>query len=304
MSFIKIGISCFLLSLAGTGLVFASSDSQIVMKKGAIAVTQEDVERYIVSKIPEDRRHQTINKPDSLKKIIENIYVLRAIAAQSNTGVDIDLDQLAWEADMERTRIESSMVINKLIEDAYAKQDWDKAAREVYIAEPERFMTGEQVAASHILISVEKRSDAEALALAESVKKKINSGGTFDELVSEYSEDPSASSNKGNLGYFGKGKMVPAFEKAVFSMSAPGSVSDIVKTQFGYHIIRLDDIRPAGKKSFEQVKPEIIRGLRARIASQIQQNVTTEARSIDANEVYYNQDVLDAVFQKYEIKLK
>lgn len=98
----------------------------------------------------------------------------------------------------------------------------------------------EEVKASHILIMTEDRTDEEALELAEEIKDKITDDN-FGELAKEYSEGPSAP-REGDLGWFGKGQMVKEFEDAAFALEK-GKVSDIVKTQFGYHIIKVIDKR-------------------------------------------------------------
>ena len=106
--------------------------------------------------------------------------------------------------------------------------DWNcSSVREVY--------SDEEITASHILISTDNRTDEEALELAEQVKGMLNSTN-FAEIASEYSEGPSAA-NGGELGSFGKGQMVAPFEDAAFDLEV-GDVSEPVKTQFGYHIIK------------------------------------------------------------------
>jgi parvulin-like peptidyl-prolyl isomerase len=99
------------------------------------------------------------------------------------------------------------------------------------------------IRASHILISHSgaprtgaTRSKEEAKALAEEIKGKLAAGESFEELAKAYSDCPSAQKG-GDLGFFGKGQMVPPFEKAAFGLEV-GDVSDIVETQFGYHIIK------------------------------------------------------------------
>ncbi len=114
--------------------------------------------------------------------------------------------------------------------------------------------------ASHILIAVGKDADdktvAAARAKAEDILKKLHNGASFADLAKKYSEDPGSASQGGDLGYFGRGVMDPAFEKAVFALS-PGQVSGIVRSAFGFHIIKLLDIKPGKTKSFEQVHDQI-----------------------------------------------
>jgi peptidyl-prolyl cis-trans isomerase C len=121
----------------------------------------------------------------------------------------------------------------------------------------------EQLHARHILIRMhgstvpvkpgeKDLSDEEALAKAQELEKRIKAGEDFGKLAGAESDDKSAT-NGGDLGTFGHGSMVPSFDEAAFKL-APGQVSEPVKSQFGYHIIKLESRET---KSFEQVKPEI-----------------------------------------------
>jgi len=97
------------------------------------------------------------------------------------------------------------------------------------------FLPQEQVHASHILISTEGRSDADAITLVESIQQNITTSN-FAEYARQYSEDSGSKQNGGELGWFKKGQMVAEFEQAAFALS-PGQISQPVKTAFGYHLI-------------------------------------------------------------------
>ncbi len=106
----------------------------------------------------------------------------------------------------------------------------------------------DQVKASHILLDTEED--------AQEVLEKIENGEDFSKLAEEYSVDPNAKSTKGDLGYFGYGQMVQPFEEAAFALEV-GEVSDIVKTQFGYHIIKVFDKKIVDPTPFSEVKESI-----------------------------------------------
>ncbi|MDO6459470.1 SurA N-terminal domain-containing protein [Granulosicoccaceae sp. 1_MG-2023] len=119
------------------------------------------------------------------------------------------------------------------------------------------YVVAEERSASHILISIDGDTDeAAALAKAQELKQQLDEGGDFAALAQANSDDPGSASNGGSLGFFAKGAMVPEFEEAVFSMAA-GDISEPVKSDFGYHIIRLDEIKPETGKSFDEVRDEI-----------------------------------------------
>ena len=122
-------------------------------------------------------------------------------------------------------------------------------------------MVPEQVHVSHVLVAPKGRSDEEARARAEEVRRKALSGSDFAGLAKEFSDDPSAKDNQGDLGTFARGRMVKPFENAAFALEKPGDISPVVKSPFGYHVIKLHQKLPAWRRSFDQVKAAWIDGL-------------------------------------------
>jgi peptidyl-prolyl cis-trans isomerase D len=122
-----------------------------------------------------------------------------------------------------------------------------------------RYIVPDQRRASHILFRVAQDAPAAEVASVEKkareVLGKIRAGGDFEALAREHSDDGSAS-NGGDLDYFGRGQMVPPFEEAAFSLQ-PGEVSDLVRTGFGFHIIKVTDVRQARTVPFDEVRDAI-----------------------------------------------
>ena len=120
----------------------------------------------------------------------------------------------------------------------------------------EQYTTPEQVRASHILLKTEGKDDAAVKAKAEEILKQAKAGADFAELAKKNSEDEQSAKNGGDLDYFGRGRMVPEFDQAVFAMQK-GQISDLVKTQYGYHIIKLEDKKSAATKPLADVRQQI-----------------------------------------------
>jgi peptidyl-prolyl cis-trans isomerase D len=120
----------------------------------------------------------------------------------------------------------------------------------------EQYTTPEQVRASHILLKTEGKDDAAVKAQASDVLKQAKAGADFAELAKKYSEDVDSAKNGGDLDYFAKGKMVPEFDQVAFGMQ-PGQISDLVKTQYGYHIIKVVDKKTATTRSLADVRQQI-----------------------------------------------
>jgi peptidyl-prolyl cis-trans isomerase D len=120
----------------------------------------------------------------------------------------------------------------------------------------EQYTTPEQVRASHILLKTEGKDDASVKAKAEALLKQARNGADFAELAKKNSEDEASAKNGGDLDYFGRGRMVPEFDQAVFAMQ-PGAISDLVKTQYGYHIIKLVDKKNATTRPLAEVRQQL-----------------------------------------------
>ncbi len=136
----------------------------------------------------------------------------------------------------------------------------DKELKDYYEKHKSEFMQPEQVRARHILIKVpagaDKKKWEEARKKALEIRAKLLKGESFSKLAQKYSDDPGSKARGGDLGYFGKGRMVPEFEKAAFALKK-GEISQPVKTTFGYHIIKVEDKKPARQRSFKEVEQQI-----------------------------------------------
>jgi peptidyl-prolyl cis-trans isomerase D len=130
-----------------------------------------------------------------------------------------------------------------------------------YNAHKDQYQVKEQSKVRHILIAVpagsDAKTDAAAKAKAEDILKQIRSGGNFADLASKNSDDPGSKTQGGELGWLDPGKTVPEFDKAAFSLPV-GQTSDLIKTQFGYHILQVEDKKTAHLRPLEEVKPEIV----------------------------------------------
>jgi peptidyl-prolyl cis-trans isomerase D len=136
--------------------------------------------------------------------------------------------------------------------------------KEYYEYNIESFKVPKEVRARQILFKVpEGASEEEERAIREKAKavlEQAKKGANFAELAKKYSEDPATKNKGGDLGYFSAGRMTEPFEKAAFSLK-PGEVSDLIRTQFGYHIIKVEDVKEARTKSLDEVRDEISKKL-------------------------------------------
>src|SRR5580658_4588284 len=143
----------------------------------------------------------------------------------------------------------------------------------------DQYRTAEQAKVSHILIKtplpgadgkVDEKGIAAAQGRAQDLLKQLKAGAKFEDLAKKYSEDPGSAKEGGSLGWIGKGRTVPEFEKAAFSQPI-GQVGDLVKSSYGFHIIRVDERQDAHMKTLDEVKDQIEPLLKQQKAQQVAQ---------------------------------
>lgn len=162
-----------------------------------------------------------------------------------------------------RKKVEEQLIMMQVV-DAEVRQKvntpTDEQAKKYYDENKDKMVEPEMVRARHILIKVDPKADektrAKALQTIQDIKKKIDAAEDFAELAKKFSEDPGSAQKGGDLGPFPRGVMVKEFEDAAFTLNV-GQVSGIVKTEYGYHIIRCDEKKVEQKKSFDEVKEYI-----------------------------------------------
>ncbi|PKF51027.1 peptidylprolyl isomerase [Enterovibrio nigricans] len=140
----------------------------------------------------------------------------------------------------------------------------EEEAKAYYEANKATYGTAEQRKVSHIMI---QGDDATAKAKAEKVLAELNAGADFAALAKTESDDTFSAEQGGQLDWFDKGVMDPAFEDAAFALTNKGDVSGVVQSEFGYHIIKLDDVKPSDAKPFAEVKDEILATLKQQHAA-------------------------------------
>lgn len=220
--------------------------------------------------------------PQILRSLVDQKIVEKAVAASGISISDEDYNKAVAEISarvpagmtLEQALAKDGMSMDKFKEmmsmqmktqkyfDSQMKEVevTDEDAKAFYDENPEKFKVDESATASHILIKIEPTDDDDTKAakkakLAE-LKKKIEDGADFAELAKENSDCPSGKQAGGSLGSFGKKQMVAPFSDAAFSQEI-GEVGDIVETQFGYHIIKVDARTEASVKDFDESKEQI-----------------------------------------------
>ena len=178
----------------------------------------------------------------------------------------------------------------------------DEALRAYYNAHIDQYKVENRAHVEHILFKTIGKTDAEIAEIrqkAEEVLKKAKSGANFEDLAKKYSEDDSTKPKGGDLGWIVEKQTVPEFEQAAFS-APKGSISDLVKTQYGFHIIKVLDRETAHTKSFEEVRSAIVPIV-------AEEKATEEANNISAQMAgavrQSNRQSLDDLAKKFNLQL-
>lgn len=225
----------------------ARSDAgDVVAQVGGENITEGDIEE-IISHVPAQYRAK-YDSPQGRREIVDGL---------------VEMKMLAWEARRKGIDKQESVKvkIGYIIDQTLAKELENGLKKSVKVSEADiesyyrehldKYVTPERVKARHIL--VEKQS------LADDLLGRLKKGADFKELAKKHSTCPSADKG-GDLGWFGRGKMAPEFEKAAFALSK-GELSGVVKSSFGHHIVQLEDKRESKTKTLDQVKKSIERTL-------------------------------------------
>jgi peptidyl-prolyl cis-trans isomerase C len=251
-----------------------SAASTVVAEGSGQRITVDDLNADAL-RLPAGARYQALQQPDAVQQAAQNLYVRRVLAAEAvREGLDKDpttaaLLQIARERVLSDARLIKIDEANKPAESAI-----EAAAKAAYAANPEKYRTGEQAHVRHILI---QGNTEKGLKRAEEVLAEVKAGADFEKVAREKSGDTSNAGRGGDLGWFEPGRMVPEFDEAVAKLKKPGEISDLVRTQFGWHIIKLEGRRPGGLRTYEEVRDE----LRATVTNQLYSDARLrEARRI------------------------
>lgn len=234
----------------------ATGMEQVLVESSQVRITSQDFEAEM-ERIPLEHRTEVLASKSRIAKLLENLIINKTLAAQARSaGIDRE-PMMAKQMELAVERLLGQEQVNRAIK-TVTVPNFDLLARELYQTGIENYTLPAKVHASHILVDTKNRTSDEALQRIRQVREQVIGGKKFDELALEYSDDPSAKGNKGDLGFFEEGKMVKPFTDAAFALVAPGDISEPVKTIFGYHIILLHEKQPKKVRPFEEVKEMVI----------------------------------------------
>ena len=242
------------------GVARAADEDPVVARVNGVDIRQSDLafaEEEIGGNMPTIPPEQ---KRDYLINYLVDVIVLSQAAEKQKLGDRPDVKRrLAFD--------HNRLLMESLLQDAGKSALSDEAERKVYDEAVKQVKNEEEVHARHILVPTEDE--------AEAILAQLKGGADFATLAKEKSKDPGAAEG-GDLGYFTKEQMVPEFSEVAFKLGK-GQLSDPVKTQFGWHIIKVEDKRTRPTPTFEQVKPQIENYVAHRAQAEMVENLRKSA---------------------------
>jgi peptidyl-prolyl cis-trans isomerase C len=288
--------------IAGVSGAPAAAHSQgapgdVLVESGSVKLTRADYEAEL-QRLPADQRGAFATDPKRVTQLLTNMLVGKTLAGEARKqGLEqdavvqrrmaLEADKVLADVDMQRFEAAAGAEF-----DAKLAQYLPKA-RERYLVEKSKFVTPEQIEASHILFLTNARSEQAALALAKEMEASLAAGADFASLAREFSEDPGTKSAGGHINWFGAKQMDPAFGKAAFALKNVGDVSPPVLSSFGYHLIRLDGRRPERQLSFDEVKDQLVADMRQAYVGEQRASKLAAIRNDPALKV--NQQAIDSL---------
>jgi peptidyl-prolyl cis-trans isomerase C len=294
----KLAALAFALACAGTVLA-QSGDDPVLIENSQAAVRRSDLDAEL-QRLPADRREAFMANPRAIQETLRRLLVERTLAAQARQRkLEQDPTAAAIIAGAHQ-RLLADLFLMRAEELAATEFDaalpkWEARAKELHVIDAKKYEMPEQVATTHVLFRASPRSDAEAKRLAEDIRAKALAGADLNALAVEHSEDSSAKSNRGSLGFFPRSALDPAYADAAFKLAKTGDLSEPVKSSFGWHVIRLDGRKPAAPRPFDEVRAQILGELKQQYVVQKREEAVAQARALPAS---VNTEAIDAVVAK------
>lgn len=236
--------------------------NKVYYKVNGREITEQDVTKFIANLGQDGFR---FNSPEGKKQVAEELLNQELLLLDAlDNGLDKEEDYKT-EVEFVKDQILKQFAMKKILSSAEVT---DEEAKEFYEKNPSHFSEVYEFHAYHILVKDEKE--------AKKIKEKIDNGADFEELAKEDSTCPSKEKG-GDLGHFQSGQMVPEFEKALLKLK-DGEVSEPVKTQFGYHIIRLDHKHLIKENNFESYKEDLKRTMISQKQQELYLNKTKKLK--------------------------
>lgn len=275
------------ITLGAAGLLGAAAPqlepSAVLLENGPHKVTMLDFEAAM-TRFPEDLRLTARANPETIITLIDSLFLNRVLAARA-LEAKVDQDPIVRQR-LEHFR-ESFLAQKYLdyVESNVKIPNLEARASELYRAEPKKYTEAPTASVQHVLVSLRGRTADAAKARAEEARARLASGADFKDIVKQYTEDPSARINNGELGWLREIDLEPSLGAAAFKLPI-GTWSEPIQTQAGFHLLRVTERKAGRLVPFAEVKESIIAEETKRLKQRAVDNEVNRIRTDQQNISY------------------
>jgi parvulin-like peptidyl-prolyl isomerase len=276
-----------------SNLIVAAHAETVILSKGEVEINFEEAFAYSLKHTNPNAYEASLTKPQATFRVLQNLYVLKRVARQvEDEGLISQGDSRYLREDLYRRALLERYIDHNIL--ARMEQiDWEGLAKAEFALRKSEFVSPAKVRAEHLLVSIEGIPFDTFVSTVKAVQKGLAEEIDFSLLISQYSDDPSSAENGGDLGFFSRQRMQPAFSDAAFSLEQLGDITGPIMTIYGAHFIRLVDRKEEQALSFERVKEALIQELkgsttarlREELLSEIREEIEPELATIDESEM-------------------
>lgn len=292
---------CAITSLLCVSMLSLAQDDdgmQTVIADGGVTVTRAEFEEILRTAPPKAVERATIDMDDRLE-LINSLLATRRIAAEADK-MTVD-DGRYWELQFALIAAKRDIVLKQFMDDLEVP-DLEPLAQEYYDTQKDKYaLVPEKRASSHILLASRPGLDREGVrAEAGRILEELEAGADWDAMVAEHSDDRGSKARNGSLNRwvtFGEAGISPPYTEALFEIDDIGGYSPVTDTQFGVHIIRLDDIEESYYRTYEDVRETIL----ADVEREFRQRAArvNRARFNITDDIFIDGDAMDELFAPY-----
>ncbi len=241
--------------LIAWGAQAQQANSPVVMQGEGVEITLQDLQAALAAMSPE-RAERARTKRVYLQSIAENLLIWRSLAERAEAEGLTDDPLIQKSLQLQREQTLGELMLSRA-EGQVQAADVEELAELEYQANRSQMASLPVIQASHILIRIGEEGEAAARSKAESILQQLRQGQDFSRLARENSQDASAARG-GRLGRLKMDRLVPEFKEALLQLTEPGQISEVVKSDFGFHIIRLEERSDAKIPDYAEVKDKLI----------------------------------------------
>jgi len=247
-------------SMCQTSYSQALPEAQVVARRGNAEITVAEFQAKIRT-LPPELRDGYVQDAERFSRMLDTMLLIEQSAHEAIAQGHDQGPQFAEDLELARLELISRQQIERHITLA-DMPNMERLAREQYLADPKPYTISGEMDLRHALIDTDGHDDAQAKARAEELRQRALKGEEFAALVAEYSDDQALKDRGGLLEKVDLSKLDAAFATAALKLTKAGDVSDVVRSRFGYHVIRIERKTDARVQPFEAVKDQIVKQLK------------------------------------------